>query len=514
MLTGPRMTTPTTRRFLRSSLFLAALLGSACGEGVVTTGGVGEPTASTEQGLNPETDDLYAKLRAAEELVQPPPPIENILVGTLNASTGTFTGLTSWWDTSGFKPRQIIPLKSVNAIEPVLVFNVVGASGITLTINGVTTTSSGSTISFNPGVVQRVNWTLSAGAYTRSDSLNLSYPVVGVGAFTVSALPITLAYEPPMNLARTNRATLNFRQEMTVINTVTNSTTSSRASFAGQGLFRDLLNRAQPRFSSPEVRGAITVINGILGSATSTTTTGTTVNSDSSLGLTHFSDTTYSTNALLGPGLGDVVVFYKNARLAWVLVDGKVSLTLLDRGHLMMVTVDLLRNELATARAGYPAPVTGLDATSLEALIRLDPLATTRITAGDDTNLGATLAAPRFRQGQSLTINGVSFTQTVGHTITQVDTTTTQSTTSTVTECHRGWLSMLGIGETRNGTYTTTTTLGTSRTESVSSTASAQYSLQAAANEAYTLDVYYDTLFGSFLTRKPQAPLYFFGFGP
>lgn len=475
----------------------------ACGEGVVS--GSGDDLGTTQQNLG--ADDLYARLRAAENLVQPPPPTETVLVGTIDARYGTFQGLSSWWDHSGRKPRQIFPITSIGGIQAVLVFNVNYAYGstITLTANGKTVTSNTGSISLNVGSAKRVDWSLSVGSYTRADSLNISYPVVGVGAFTVSALPMTIAYEPPMNLARTNATTLNYRQEMTVITGVSKSSSSSRQSFASQGIFRDLLDRAQPRFASSTVRTGIDVIKGLLGSSSTTVTTGTTVNSDSTLGLTHFSETSYTTNALLGPGLGDVIVFYKNPRLAWLLLDGEVTLTMLDRGQLMMVTVDMLRNDLAAARAGIAAPVTGLDAVSLEALIRLDPMATTRIAAGDNTNLNVSLPTPRFRYDTSLTINGVSFTQTVGHTITQTDASSTLQTTTRVNECHSGWLSSLGIGETQNGIYTTTTSMGTSRTESTSTTAAAQLRLAAGATEAYTIDVYYDALFGSFLARKPAS---------
>jgi hypothetical protein len=278
---------------------------------------------------------------------------------------------------------------------------------------------------------------------------------------------------------------------------------------------RDMLDRLSKHWKpAAAVKAALGVSKTLMGSVSTTTTEGTTVNSDHTLGLSQVNAQTITTNAKLGPGRGDVVVFYKDARVAWGMENGQVTITLIDHGPLAMITIDTLLNDLAAVKAGQPAPVSGLDQHSLESLIKLDPLASlpgkrTKAAAAAAYAVGtkgAALPASRFKADTSLLLNGTSFQNSVSHTVTQSDKTSTSTTSTTVKNCSPGWLSLVGIGVTKAGTFTSSVSMGSSRTDSVSDTVSASFNLSAGVGESYAVDVFYDNIFGSFLTRIPPPP--------
>jgi len=111
-------------------------------------------------------------------------------------------------------------------------------------------------------------------------------------------------------------------------------------------------------------------------------------------------------------------------------------------------------------------------------------------------------------------MNGVSYSQSMSHTITESDKTSTMTTTTTLKDANSGWLSLIGIGDPVDDKVTTKVSFGSSRTASTSSTKTTTLSLDAAANESYSVDVFYDKIFGTFLSRTPQAlPPVVFGGG-
>jgi hypothetical protein len=81
---------------LLSSMLVLTLV--ACGGGEATLGLdplTGEGVQEAAQNLI--ANDLYAKLREAENLLPMPAPSQDVVVATLDAATGEFTGLTPRW---------------------------------------------------------------------------------------------------------------------------------------------------------------------------------------------------------------------------------------------------------------------------------------------------------------------------------------------------------------------------------------------------------------------------------
>ncbi len=504
-----------THRISLAVLFVLSLTrcGSDFNSGIDPV--TGEGIESAKQSL--VIDDLYAKLREVEGLLPMPAPSETVLVASLSSSGQTTGYLTEYRiDPITRKPRAQLPFVSIGGVELIAEFRAASGGPITVTANGQTVSGYGS-VSINLGKAKQVDWTLEAYGWTRADKLIVSRPdVIGAGAFTVAALPISIVYEPPMNQARTNSASVGFRQEMTTITTVSNgSSNSSTPKWATAVVVKDMLNRLANHWKpAAAVKAALNVGSTLMGSVSTSTTNGTTVNSDHTLGLSQVNAQTITTNARLGPGRGDVVVFYKDARVAWGMENGEVTITLIDHGPLAMLTIDTLQNDLAAVIAGGVAPVSGLDRPTLESLIKLDPMAslsrtsvTTRGPYATIFSSAPALPSARFKKDTSLLLSGTSFQNSISHTVTQSDKTSTSSSTTTVKNCSPGWLSLVGIGQTQAGTFTSSISMGSSRTDSVSDTVSASFNLSATAGESYSVDVFYDNIFGSFLTRNPPPPL-------
>jgi hypothetical protein len=227
-------------------------------------------------------------------------------------------------------------------------------------------------------------------------------------------------------------------------------------------------------------------------------TQGTSVNSDRSLGLSTTAAVTVTTQLKKGPGLGDVFFFYRNPRIAWFMLNGQVSTTLLDAGTLVQTTAEQLKLDLADLEAGIKTPAqtaTGITADTIRQLLALNPALLPSTPAGNQ---------PRYVKEYSLSISGgTGFNQSVSHTITTTDKQSTTRFTTTVTDANAGWLSAIGLGVTQSGQTTSKITMSSSRTDTTTQTQSASINLSAAAGETYNVDIYFDRLFGSFRVMKP-----------
>lgn len=461
--------------------------------------------------LQAAADDLYQRLRALEYAVPPVPATQDIAMGSWVAG-GNFVGTASTCRiTSSPVKGQVCtpPTVTINAISAILKFSV--PNGVTLTANGRSVQSSNGQAIINVGNADVVDWTLTSGGSSKSDKLFISRPdVAGLGAFTIAALPISIIYEPPQNAARTNSANIQLTSESAVIDTITNgSSTTSTPTWAGG----EAAIKAGKTLASitPQTSAAWSLINGAISALSSgpEVTDSVEVNTDHTLTVKITDSQMVMTRPHSGPGHGDLIAFYKDARVIWGMVAGKVTLTLLDHHGLSVLSVDQLRADIAALSTGGPTQ-SHLDADTLKSLIALDPMAGGNSPLKADTILSVpTLSASRFSKDKDspLTINSTNLTRTFTHSISQSDKTSKLQTTITVTESHGGWLTLLGIGSQTGGKTTTKVSLGSSRTVSNTQTKSASYHLEAAPNETYAVEIYYDNIFGTFLLRTPGATI-------
>jgi len=477
--------------------------------GVMIVGSIGSRALANEGPPRPPSslaaDDLYQKLRALEYAVPPVPATQTVEMGSWVAG-GNFSGVVKTCAIvfSPFKHTVCTPPKvTIHAISAVLSFNV--PNGVTLTANGKSVQSANGRAAINVGNAALVDWTLQSDTYSYSDQVQIARPdVAGMGAFMIAALPISIVYEPPQNAGLTNSATMEFASENTVIDTITNgSGTTSTPTWAGQ---EAALMVGQKMASITPVTSTVwPAISAVVSALSSEPkiTNGTEVNTDHTLSVTMSDSEMVTTRAHRGPGHGDLIAFYRDARVIWGMDAGQVTLTLLDHAGLSIFTVDQLRADL-TALANGGASASGLDANSISSLIALDPMAKKLSPASANTILGVPkLAASRFAKEDLVQIGGAAgYSHTAKHSITNSDRVSKLQTTTTVKESHGGWLTLLGIGSQTGGQTTTTVSLGASRTTSSTQTQSATFVLESGPAETQNYDVYYDNVFGTFLVRS------------
>ncbi|MBL8949716.1 MAG: hypothetical protein JNK82_02995 [Myxococcaceae bacterium] len=468
------------------------------------------PRAEVSREALATANDLYAQLRQLENLLPPVPASQTLAMGSW-VPGGNFVGV-------GKTCRIVYPQKvmvctpataTVNAINAVLRFEV--PQGVQLTANGRTATAGfAGFVQLDVGDADTVSWTLRSGASSYSDTLLIARPAVnGMGAFTIAALPLTILYEPPQNAAQTNSASTSFANEQTVVNTLSSGSSTSRQPKWAEGeVAKQLGVKLAGKF--PPTAAAYGVLQGIVaawGSVTTTVTNDSEVTSEELLLVKVSESQAITTSAHLGPGRGDTIVYYRDARVAWGMDAGRVSLTLIDHGPLQMFSAETLKADLAALNAGATATASGLDADTLRELLVLDPLS----GFSNSPHLpplfgGVSLPASRFTKKSTVTINAAMYTLAMSHNVTTTDTLSQTITSTTVKDFHPGWLTLIGVGQNQAGKVTTRVTLGASRSVTLSQTKSATLSLAAAAAETYSVDVFYDNIMGTFLTRKPPPP--------
>jgi hypothetical protein len=453
-------------------------------------------------------DELFLKLKEAESKMPAPIQREVIDVGTLNGQTGYFAGLKNIppeWD-----PELHIWIPGMDAIAPIgavnatLHFEVTNPSGtFRVTVDGVTHFDSDQdgVIEVDVGRATNLNWEARSGVKSYSDSLVVTRAGVnGVGAFTVGAWPIAMVYEPPTNEAATNEGSFS---EITQRTSTTTISSTSAESFKSPPPFISVANifdKAEAlgnKLGSSHPAGLILKnIGNLIGTVRTEVIEGSSISSEKSIELSTADMLSISTSIDMGPGRGDVMGYLKNARLAWILENGKLSVSLIDYETLAYTSMHLLREDLAVARGGGVDTITGLDEASLESLVALNPF-----VDGED----AALDPSRFVYDQTVEISGVSLAVSASHSRTVTDKQVESSFKTRVSDAESGWLSALGMGVTQDGKTTTTLSQSSSRSVSVGETTEAQFMLAANADEFYSVDIYYDRMFGTFALRRPEG---------
>ena len=141
----------------------------------------------------------------------------------------------------------------------------------------------------------------------------------------------------------------------------------------------DVVSQALGLMGDMTASKALSSISSDLGTATQTEQTGAVEGNGSSLTVITTNTRNISSNTKGGgPGVGDVIVFYKNMRVAWAYEDGQLQLC--PFGHTYVtVTAAFLQNNLSTL---------GISSSDQQNLLSLDPF-----VAGGPS---ASLAPDRF----------------------------------------------------------------------------------------------------------------------
>ncbi len=478
----------------------------------------GLPLVLPPIGLSQDLERAYRQIKDLEGHFPIPTPYATVKVGVFDVATGRFDGLVS---TTEMHPpdelhrrpyRVTLPaVREVNAVHVGLVFEVRNSpGGFQVTANGVTTASTGQeSIEVNVASASLVNWTIRAGAKTHSDKLLLQRPpIIGAGAFTVPALPIAIVYEPPQDAQRLNRA--SYSVATSIGNTMSTSlhheqsvTRPAHTDFddvmrlkQGMEAIAFGLDKAKAVFpGAGEMAAGLRGVAGALGTASATWTQGTAVTEDHRLAMRDAAQTTSLTGEHEGPGVGDRIIYLKDARLVWLAESGKLRLALLGYSSVARETVRLLKAELQEITSGAPVgPRTGHDRATIEALLALDPF-----VAGGPRAL---LPPPRFwlegtREGSGGT-DVIEWT----HEVQTGDLTASATFGSQTEDYHAGLLGFVGIGAPETKSLKVTGTHTSSNQVAQGLEVKVSVELHAQGLEHWAIEAWYDRVFGTFAFRE------------
>jgi hypothetical protein len=481
--------------------------------------------------MSPEQDALYNTLKANEANFPLPKPSTTIDVGTFDAQTGEFKYSIQTYshqqpqivppDPTGHGPEKpvIVPRSpmtggtiSINTYTLILRFNVSGRQGdLMLDIGGYTihAPQGQDYVEWDPGTASSVTFLLSCSGHNFNYELPLRIDrgvVLGVGALTVPALPITIVYAPPVDQQKKN--TSKWTVSETTGNTITvsfsqeNSTTKPAVS-----QFQDLADLTSdmkglstalslvPQATVKAIGQILGALSALLGSTSATETKGTAFTDQQGLTVTASKQSTFTTDPKVGgPGSGDIIAFLENAKLCWFSSGGSpLKLTLIGWDDESTCHV----SDLLTRQGGH----TTLDQNTIQALLKLDPF----VTGGPEVDLSVN---PRFAYIDTYKVE-TNITVGASHTLTTSDVKQYVSTTIDTETDTAGLFAFLdlGIGVPQTQTIKTTLTQGSAAQTTTTQTITNEIDFYSAPGEPpYTVDLYCDVVFGTFAYRVvPEA---------
>jgi hypothetical protein len=578
--------------------------GVGVGQGESGTGTpiIGRGPIDTVPPITSPVDKAYAALKELENSGQLtfPEPQDTVVVGTVDPSAGTFTWAVPTMSQTmttppppGGRTNQVTNLTvgvvATNAVDLLLSFNVAPALPVNappVTITGVdptdvfpTVTSAADQIVIDAGLAVSTaiiveSQTQPEPAISRFDLaisipgqpvipvsvFILRPPVLGIGAFTIEAMPVGVIYAPPQESSNQNFAT--FTQSQSVSRTVTTaisngSSTKTTPAYTAA----DLISKAAGAITAvaavvgtggaagvggASVVGALTefvtaigggaqaanddtasatqaltgnlnLVSGILsGLDTSpqiTSSDSLTVESDNSITLQHTEQTSYKTTPGKGPGIGDRIEYLYNVRAIWMVVNGEVGIHVLGAYATVADGADSLIAEKRNLESGGqptlspPLTLDGIN-TVLAADVMVDaPSSRFPVTTGTGNEVQpARVAGPRFLQANPPVASGTDADpDTIGVTVAKLtdDRQVTTTTNQTISDLKPGWAAVI-LGADNTDT-TTTATLTTTQTVDVNTNNTTISTLTMFGS--YNIVLYTDTLYSTYAALDPDSPL-------
>ena len=482
----------------------------------------------------------FQKLRAIEQTF-PRVALDTVEVGTFDVSTGKFAGTVSTpakrvceLGPNG-KPvcsieKEELPVLVARARKVDLLFRVVNAQGtITATANGTAASappSAGSVVvpvTGNPAPGDtahsrwNVKWRVASSGKSYADSLIIDRMSFGLGAFTIPVLPVAIIYDPPQDNLRENTET--YASSVTYGTNVTLSL-SSQSGFTGEtstmfspfvDFYSGLKQTGQAASMIPALKAVGTVLSTaasvlpqIFGTASATQQDATTQVSGSTHSLSIMTKQSYKT-ARLGPGKGDVFVFYKNFHVAWLSrCCVPLLLTPLGADLLGSNTVGELKADLDSIRTGRRSlgMHSHLDSLSIQGLLALDPF-----VAGGNSAALSTQRFDSLTPSYSLSSLPVPFGWSITETNTQRLGTTKLS--QRLEKDDAGLLGPLGLGygPDSSGTITASITQSNLTETSVQQAWNVDVLLGGPGLDTNVVNGFYDRVFGTVAVRIiPSGP--------
>jgi hypothetical protein len=475
---------------VRRSLAHALALGAALA--AVSAG-----PAIAQQDEKKTPSQAAADIRQIEEsgAFTPPAPLTDFTVGRFDASTGTFTG-TKTRDVCQYDPelREIIcepgppPTVTVNGVNIGFTVRWSGASGyVTVTVNGKSKTvpSGNGRATIDIGRAREAHWAIVASGRTYSDSVKIKRPaIVGAGVFTIKALPIGIAYEPPQDPGKLNNN--RYTRVTTTATTLSSSLQTSSATTVPKATSSDsfrAIATALSKIVPDPAKKALVDIDGIIGSIASDVTTSQTEGSTTSVDIKLVERRECATGDHIGPGGGDKIVYLKDARVAWLDNGQQTYLSLLGGNGAQCVSIETLKSGASL-----------FDPATVQSLLAVDPL------AGGGPNM--TLPASRYTYLYDIdldptTTNSPDIDSHSESRWTSLGSTKVTSKVTTDT-LKPGLLAFLGVGPEQAQTTTVSTSASISRVDGAGTEVTTTATLRTLRLGATTvIRVYYDKAFNT-----------------
>jgi opacity protein-like surface antigen len=472
------------RRSLAHALTLGAVLAAAAAG-----------PALAEDKVTPS--DAATQIRQIEQsgVFTPPTPLAGFTVGKFDAATGTFTG-TKTRDVCQYDPelREIIcepgppPTVTVNGVNVEFTVRWSGASGsVTVTVNGKpkTVPSGNGRASIDIGRAREAHWAIVANGRTYSDSVKIKRPaMVGAGVFTIKALPIGIAYEPPQDPGKlnNNRYTRVTTTATTLSSSVQTSTATTVPKTTSSDSFKAIAAAVGGQVPGP-AGSALSQISAIVGNVASDVTTSQSTGSTTAIDVKLVQRRECTTGDHIGPGGGDKIVYLKDARVAWLDNGQQTYLALLGSNGSQCVSINTLK-----------IGASPFDPATVQSLLAVDPLATggpnmllpaTRYTYLYDVDLD-----PTTTDNPDIDSHSESRWTSLGST-----TTTNKVTTDTL---RAGFLAFLGVGPEQSQTTTVSMSASTSRVDGAGTEVTTTATLRTLRlGASTTIHVYYDKAFNT-----------------
>jgi hypothetical protein len=360
-------------------------------------------------------------------------------------------------------------------------------------------------------------------------------PVLGVGAFTIPALPVGIIFAPPQGQLAKNSNTFNDTVTTTTTTTVSvsnqNATKTAQAYTPGElaqnvgstitqlaalgALLPGVSTTAGPASLISVISSLIggqnqsfglgdllkltgsgltsfnTILTGIAGITSNSSTSSITTTTSNTLSVSMAFSETYGSTAGLGPGAGDRFVYFENVRAVWSNNDGDVGITVLGFDGVAAVDGSELIADQQALASGGTATFTNLDANTIAMLLSLDPNYTSN----------PQFLPPRFTplippnvSGGGTSLTGDAFSVT-NETISDTSTTNTSQTIN-VTDVKPGFIPVLfGSGNSETTTTVTATNTVTTDQKTDQKTSNVITFIQPSPTDTYNVNLYFDNLF-------------------
>jgi len=323
-------------------------------------------------------------------------------------------------------------------------------------------------------------------------------------------IPLSITYAPPVDLHKANYASSSKMEGIGNVTTIS-FTTEKSATKAYQTMFddvkstQDFLNTTSDIYSkiplpvTQIIAKAASDISNALGSAEATQNLSNSNTQEHSTSILLEKTLTVKTDAKEGgPGMGDIFVYYRNAKILWRSENGKIFLTLLGSDPIQQVSAVKLKQGLERLKGkpkGTKDHLLDLDAKSISQLLMLDPMA--NIEGGTKLT-----DAKRFRLLDSWNVVSGNNKQGIKYTLTTQDLSSTSHVTTNVENDKEGKLAALGLGVEKDVSIQARISQSNSQKLSTIEEIAGDYALNGdgfGVNNSVV--VYFDTVFNSFVFR-------------